>query len=65
MTDWEAYETAALWHDKQAATCQKIAEDAPRIGADVRARAAETAKHHAASAAGLRLAAANMKRARL
>lgn len=54
MTTDEAYELAAQWHDKQAQGCRDIAADEPRISAEVRERAAIAAKHHAASAAGLR-----------
>lgn len=60
-----AYDLAAAWHDKQAAGCRKIADDEPRIGADIRAKARTAATHHAASAAGLRLAAINLRRASL
>ena len=58
-----AYELAAQWHDKQAAACRDIANDDPRISAEVRDRAAQAAIHHGASAAGLRLAATQMRRA--
>lgn len=52
-----AYELAAQWHDKNARGCEEIANDDPRIAPDIRERALVAAKHHAASAAGLRLAA--------
>lgn len=68
MTDRQladAYNLAAKWHDKNAADCSTIADDEPRIGAEVRRRAAEAAIHHRASAAGLRLAAINLLRATL
>lgn len=58
-----AYELAAQWHDKQAAACREIANDEPRIDAIVRDRAAQAAIHHGASAAGLRLAATQIRRA--
>lgn len=58
-----AYELAAQWHDKQAAACRDIAKDDPRIDAAARDRAAQAAIHHGASAAGLRLAASNIRRA--
>lgn len=58
----EAYDIAAEWHDKQAASCDAIAKDEPRIGADIRERARQAATHHRASAAGLRLAATNLRR---
>lgn len=56
-----AYELAAQWHDKQAAACRDIANDEPRIDAIVRAKAAQAAIHHGASAAGLRLAATQIR----
>jgi len=59
----KAYETAAGWRDKQAEGCKAMAVDDPRLGADIRAKAGEAAKHHSASAAGLRLAALNLRRA--
>lgn len=62
MDKAEAYEIAAQWHDRSAVGCRDIAEDEPRIDADTRRRAAEAARHHAASAAGLRLAATREKR---
>ena len=58
-----AYYLAAQWHDKQAAACREIANDEPRIDAAVRDRAAQAAIHHGASAAGLRLAATQIRRA--
>ncbi|MFU0504091.1 hypothetical protein [Pseudaminobacter sp. NGMCC 1.201702] len=61
----KAYEIAAEWHDKTAAGCRAIADDEPRIGADIRAKAKEAAKHHAGSAAALRLAAIEHRRNRL
>lgn len=63
MTDLAtAYELAAQWHDKNARGCREIADDDPRIAADIRERALTAAKHHAASAAGLRLAATEQRR---
>lgn len=56
------YYRAAQWHDKQAAVCEAMARDEPRLGPDIRARAAENAKHHRGSAAGLRLAATGLER---
>jgi hypothetical protein len=41
-----------------------MAKDEPRLSADIRTRAAENAKHHRGSAAGLRLAATNLLRSR-
>ena len=58
-----AYELAAQWHDKQAEACRDIANDEPRIDATIRDRAAQAATHHGASAAGLRLAASQIRRA--
>lgn len=62
-TNAEAYYLAAQWHDKQAASCDGVANDEPRIAADIRNRAAQAAVHHRASAAGLRLAASQLLRA--
>lgn len=63
MTDLAiAYELAAQWHDKNGRGCRDIADDYLRVGPDVARSAREAAKHHAASAAGLRLAAINMRR---
>ena len=59
----DAYYLAAKWHDKQAAGCEAMAKDEPRLGADIRKRAAANAVHHGASAAGLRLAATQLLRA--
>jgi hypothetical protein len=42
-----------------------MANDEPRLGAEVRARAAANAVHHRASAAGLRLAATGLLRSLL
>lgn len=58
-----AYYLAAQWHDKQAAACRDIANDEPRIDAAIRTKAAQAATHHGASAAGLRLAATQIRRA--
>lgn len=59
-----AYYLVAQWHDKQAADCEAMARDEPRLGPDIRDRAAENARHHRGSAAGLRLAATILQRAR-
>lgn len=56
------YELAAQWHDKQEKACRDIANDAPRIDAPTRAKAAVAAIHHGASAAGLRNAASQLMR---
>lgn len=58
----DAYYLAAQWHDKQAAGCDEMAKDEPRLSSDIRTRAAENANHHRASAAGLRLAATTLLR---
>jgi hypothetical protein len=58
----EAYYTAAKWHDKQAEGCDEMANDEPRLGLEIRLRAATNAIHHLGSAAGLRLAATNLLR---
>ena len=55
--DWsvsDGLQDAINWHLKQAAICKNIADDDPRISASIRSKAAEAAKHHLASAAGLR-----------
>lgn len=66
MTDLaEAYELAAQWHDKNMRGCRDIADDYLRVGPDIAARAKEAAKHHAASAAGLRHAAIEERRKRI
>lgn len=57
-----SYREAAKWHDKNATDCEAISRDEPRIGPDIRQRASDAAKHHRASAAGLRLAATNLLR---
>lgn len=57
-----AYELAAEWHDKNYRGCLAIADDYMRVGPDVAASAKAAAKHHAASAAGLRLAAVELRR---
>lgn len=62
LTTAAAYDIAARWHDKQAAGCKAMADDAPRLGDEIRAKAAQNAVHHAGSAAGLRLAADQLRR---
>lgn len=54
MTESEAYEFVAKWHDKLALGCKEISEDEPRIGKEIRDKAAAAGTHHAASAASLR-----------
>lgn len=58
----DAYELAAQWHDKQARACKTMAKDEPRLAKDIRDRAKQAAIHHGASAAGLRLAASQIRR---
>ena len=66
MTDIAtAYELAAQWHDKNYRGCLAIAKDEPRIAADIRELAKQAAVHHSASAAGLRLAATDLRRKNL
>lgn len=65
MQTADAYEIAANWHDKQARGCQSIYEDDPRIAANIRERARVAAIHHRAAAAGLRLAAVEIRRKEL
>jgi len=62
VTKSQAYYLAAEWHDKQAALCATIEADEPRIEARIRERAGEAARHHRASAAGLRLVAIEFRR---
>jgi len=65
MTDLAtAYELAAQWHDKNARGCRDIADDI-RVGVDIQVKAMVASKHHAASAAGLRLAATEIRRKQL
>lgn len=64
MTPADAYEIAADWHDKNARLFKEMSHDL-RVGDDARGKAAEAAKHHAGSAAALRLAALNLRRAAL
>jgi hypothetical protein len=62
LTKARAYEIAAAWHDTQARTFCEMAHDEPRIDGATRTRAASAARHHAGSAAALRLAASNLFR---
>lgn len=59
-----AYELAAQWHDKHGRGCREVAEDF-RVGNDVQEKARCAERHHAASAAGLRLAATEIRRKQL
>lgn len=58
-----AFETVAQWHDKNARLCLEASKDDPRLNADDRRRAFEAHKHHAASAASIRLKLVNEWRA--
>lgn len=58
------FEIVADWHDKQALTFKDMAHDT-RSGQLGMLKAAEAAKHHAGSAAALRLHAINARRAAL
>lgn len=58
------FEIVADWHDKQARTFKEMAQDV-RAGELGRAKAAEASKHHAGSAAALRLHILNERRAAL
>jgi len=57
----EAFELVADWHEKQAKTFREMSEDI-RIGKLMQLKAGEVAKHHAGSAAALRLRALNDRR---
>lgn len=61
MTKSDAYELAAEWHDVRAKQCVDISQDEPRPGVDARIHAAIAARHHAASAAGSRNAAYQLR----
>ncbi len=62
MTDLAtAYELAARWHDKHGRGAREIADDI-RVGKDIQEKARYAERHHAASAAGLRLAAIELRR---
>lgn len=60
----DAYEVAADWHTKNARLFEEMSRD-PRVGEDSMTKAAAAAIHHAGSAAALRLAALNLRRAEL
>jgi hypothetical protein len=60
-----AFETVAKWHDKNAGLCLSASEDDPRLNADDRSRAYDAHRHHAASAAAIRLKLTDEKRALL
>jgi len=61
----EAFEEVAQWHDKNARFCLEASKDDPRLNADDRRRAFEAHRHHAASAAAIRLKFINERRAAL
>lgn len=65
LTKALAYEITADWHDAQAFAFRTMSEDEPRIDKLMRERAADALKHHAGSAAALRIASANLRRAAL
>ena len=58
-----AFETVAQWHDKNARLCLEASKDDPRMNADDRRRAFEAHRHHAASAAAIRLKMTDERRA--
>lgn len=57
------FEVVAYWHEKQARTFSEMASDI-RVGEIGRAKADEAARHHAGSAAALRIKAADIHRER-
>ena len=59
----QAFETVAQWHDKNARLCLEVSRDDPRLNADDRRRAFEAHRHHAASAAAIRLKFTDERRA--
>lgn len=59
----ETLEEAAKWHDKNARLCLEASKDDPRLNADDRRRAFDAHRHHAASAASLRLKLSDERRA--
>lgn len=59
----DAYYFVADWHERQARTFLEMSRDEPRIDAATRARSKEAAWYHNGSAAALRLAATNARRA--
>lgn len=60
-----AFEVVAQWHDKQARLCLDVSKDDPRLNAEDRRRAFDAHRHHAASAASIRLKFINERRAAL
>lgn len=61
----QAFETVAQWHDKNARLCLAASKDDPRLNADDRSRALNAHRHHAASAAAIRLKMTDERRALL
>lgn len=59
----DAFYFVADWHERQARTFIEMSNDEPRIDAATRARSKEAAWYHNGSAAALRLAATNARRA--
>lgn len=58
----QALYIAADWHDKQSRQFKDMANDYPRLGELVRAKAAAASKFHSGSAASLRVAAMGEER---
>ncbi len=63
LREADAFDIVAAWHEKNAAQFKQIANDDPRTGQLDRLKAAEAAKHHAGSAASLRIKANDIRRA--
>jgi hypothetical protein len=61
ISEADAFELVSRWHYKQADTFGKMSKDVPRTGELERAKAAEAAKHHAASGAALQLRAMDLR----
>jgi len=59
----EAFYEVADWHGKNSRLCLTASKDEPRLGDEDRRRAAEASRHHAASAASIRLKMADERRA--
>lgn len=55
LTEAEAFEAVAQWHDKNARMCLEASRDDPRMNEDDRRRAFDAHRHHAGSAAAIRL----------
>ena len=59
----EAFHQVAMWHAKNARLCLEASKDDPRLNAEDRRRAFEAHRHHAASAAAIRLKMTDERRA--